>query len=246
MHTLIQIATVLAEILAVAALADFLAGVIHWIEDAYFDEDTPVIGPLFIRPNIVHHHLPRYFTKLSWWESSKDLFVAGLVVLAGAWWADLLTWQVWLFVILSVNANQIHKWSHRTRAENGKIISWLQDWKILQTPRHHGLHHTDPKNTFYCPITNFVNPVLEKISFWTRLEAVIERVTGIGHRTDTAVRGQGPGPEWLAEFRPAPRKLAPVLSMPARAAHANCGRDCAMCGAKCSGHFMLEHLQNAA
>lgn len=234
MLTLYKFLIVLLEILATAAFADFLAGVIHWIEDAYFTEETPVIGRLFITPNILHHHLPRHFTQLSWWDSSKDLLVAGLMVLAGAEWLHLLTWQVWLFVVLSVNANQVHKWSHRTRAENGRIISWLQDWRILQTPRHHGLHHKDPKNTYYCPITNLVNPVLEKLSFWTRVEALIERLTGITHRSDTAVRGQGPGPEWLAAYRPAPR--VPVVLLKKEASPSSCQHACSRCPAPCAAH----------
>lgn len=73
------------------------------------------------------------------------------------------------------------------------------------------MHHSDPKNTYYCPITNFVNPALERIDFWTRLEAVIERLTGVTHRTDTAVRGQGPGPDWLVAYRPAPATSRPTV-----------------------------------
>lgn len=205
MHLLISAFSIVAQIILVAALADFIAGVIHWAEDAYFTEDTPIIGPLFIRPNIVHHHYPRFFTHLTWWQSSWDLALAGGVLLLIAWPLGLLSWQLALFAVVSANANEIHKWSHRTRAENGRIISALQDWHILQTPRHHGLHHSDPKNTYYCPVTNLVNPVLERVDFWTRLEAIIERLTGAKHRTDTAVRGQGPGPEWLVLCRPAPK-----------------------------------------
>ena len=202
MSTLLSFLGVLGQIVLVLALADFIAGVIHWLEDAYFTEDTPVIGPMFIRPNIVHHHLPRFFTRLSWWQSSGDLVLAGIVLLLVAWPLGLLRWQLWLFVAVSVNANQVHKWSHRTRAENGRFISALQDWHILQTPKHHALHHSDPKNTFYCPITNLVNPLLEHVEFWNRLESLVERLTGITHRADTAVRGQGPGPAWLEEYRP--------------------------------------------
>lgn len=202
MKLLLLTAWQFAQVVLIAALADFIAGIVHWLEDAYFTEDTPVIGPLFIRPNIVHHHLPRYFTRLSWWQSSFDLLIVNLVFLAWAWWFGFLSWQLVLFAVLSTNANEIHKWSHRTRAENGRLISLLQDWHILQTPRHHGLHHSDPKNTYYCPITNFVNPVLERINFWTRVESIIARLTGVTHRPDTAVRGQGPGPAWLAEYRP--------------------------------------------
>jgi hypothetical protein len=202
MHLLLTVPGILAQIVLIAALADFIAGAVHWAEDAYFTEDTPVIGPLFIRPNILHHHQPRYFTRLSWWQSSKDLLLVGVVLLFAASLVGLLTWQLWLFVTISVNANQVHKWSHRTRAENGWLISKLQDWHILQTARHHGLHHSDPKNTYYCPVFNFVNPVLERVDFWARLESIVERVTGITHRHDTAVRGQGPGPDWLEFYKP--------------------------------------------
>ncbi len=208
MSLLLLIFRTVFKFVLTVALADFAAGAIHWAEDAYFTEDTPLIGKLFIRPNIVHHHHPRFFTHLTWWQSSWDLTLVGVVILLIAWPLGLLGWPLCLFVALSINANEIHKWSHRTRKENGRIISFLQDWHILQTPRHHGVHHSDPKNTFYCPITNFVNPVLEKLEFWTRAEAVIEYLTGATHRLDTAVRGQGPGPEWLAEFRPASARPA--------------------------------------
>ncbi|MCX6956140.1 MAG: hypothetical protein NTV51_28725 [Verrucomicrobia bacterium] len=192
----------LAQVLGLVMLADFLAGVVHWLEDAYGSEDTPVVGPLLIRPNIVHHHYPRFFTRLSWWQSSWDLLLLGGVIVGAAAWFGLLSWQLWLFVAISINANQVHKWSHRTRAENGRVISFLQDIRVLQTPHHHALHHTDPKNTYYCPVTNLVNPILERLRFWPRLEALIERTTGLRHREDTSVRGQGPGPAWLGEFRP--------------------------------------------
>jgi ubiquitin-conjugating enzyme E2 variant len=218
MNTLLHFVLIAVQVVLIFGLADFVAGVVHWAEDAYFTEDTPVIGPQIIRPNIVHHHFPRYFTKLSWWESAAELVLAGLVLLAIAWPLGLISWQLILFVVVSINANEIHKMAHRTRAENGTIISFLQDCRILQTPHQHGLHHSDPKNTYYCPVTNYVNPLLERLRFWDHLENIVERLTGATHRHDTAVRGQGPGPEWLAEFKPPSRKSCAQ----------NCGR-CAQC-----------------
>jgi ubiquitin-conjugating enzyme E2 variant len=227
MHLLITVLSTALQIVLIAAVADFIAGVIHWAEDAYFTENTPFIGPLFIRPNIVHHHYPRFFTHLSWWHSSRDLVLVGALLLLAAWPLGLLCWQLGLFVALSINANEIHKWSHRTRKENGRLISLLQDWHILQTAQHHGLHHADPKNTYYCPITNFVNPVLERIAFWTRLEAVIARLTGVTHRVDTAVRGHGPGPVWLSEFRPTP--AANVITFPSASTPTQTDADASRC-----------------
>ena len=197
MHTL----QILLQALGVILLADFLAGVFHWLEDAYGTEDTPVLGPLVIKPNIVHHHYPRSFTKLTWWQSSWELLLIGALIIGVVAWAGVLTWHVWLFVLLCANANQVHKWSHQTRAENGRVVSFLQDCWILQTPRQHALHHTDPKNTYYCPLTNLLNPALEAVRFWDCLESVIETLTGATHRQDTSNRGEGPAPDWITELR---------------------------------------------
>lgn len=230
MNLALLLLSIVAQVILIAALADFVAGAIHWAEDAYFTEETPVIGPLFIRPNIVHHHHPRFFTHLTWWQSSWDLALVSAGVLLVAWPLGLLSWQLGLFLALSTNANEIHKWSHRTRAENGWLIAKLQDWRILQTPRHHGLHHSDPKNTYYCPITNFVNPALERIAFWDHAERIIASLAGVTHRPDTAVRGQGPGPSWLAEYRSTgaartaahPYRLAASRSAHAQSGHVSC------------------------
>src|SRR5262252_5088879 len=120
------------QFMATVLAADFVAGFIHWLEDAYVREDTPLVGKLIARPNIVHHHCPRYMTRHSWLQSSWDLalFAVGLVLVA--WKFHFLTWHVWVFAALTANANQVHKWSHRTRAENGRLISFLQDIRVLQ------------------------------------------------------------------------------------------------------------------
>ena len=190
------------QIPAVIFAAEFVAGAVHWFEDAYVREDTPLIGKIVGRPNTVHHHFPRYMTRHNWWQSSWDLALLSAILVVGAWSFGLLTWQVWLFAILAANANEFHKWEHRTRKENGRIISFLQDIKILQTAKHHALHHTDPKNSHYCTVTNVLNPLLDGIRFWDGAEWALARTTGLRRREDTSVHGHGPGPAWLAEFDP--------------------------------------------
>ncbi|MEI9865771.1 MAG: fatty acid desaturase CarF family protein [Limisphaerales bacterium] len=128
------------------------------------------------------------------------LLAAILVTVAG--FCGLLTWHVWPFAVLAANANEFHKWEHRTRKENGWMISFLQDVKILQTSKHHALHHTDPKNSHYCTITNVLNPVLDTLRFWDGLEWLLAKTICLHRQPDTSVRGCGPGPAWLAEFSP--------------------------------------------
>lgn len=193
-----------AQFLATVFVAEFVAGLVHWFEDAYIRDHTPLIGRFIGRPNTIHHHYPRYMTRHSWWQSSWDLALLATILLVGAWGCGWLTWYVCLFAILAANANEFHKWEHRTRKENGRLISFLQDIKILQTARHHALHHTDPKDSHYCTITNYLNPVLDTLRFWDGFEWLLAKTIGLHRQPDTSVRGCGPGPAWLAEFgRPA-------------------------------------------
>lgn len=198
MHTLIALPLQAAGVVLVA---DLVAGLIHWAEDAYIREDTPLVGRLIGRPNTLHHHLPRRMARNSWWQSNWDLMLVMGLLVAGAAAIGRLTWQVWLFAIVAGNANEVHKWSHRTRRENGWLISRLQDWRILQTPQHHAVHHTNPKEVHYCPITNVLNPVLDRLRVWSGLEWLLERVTGLRRRPDTSVPGQGTPPAWITEMR---------------------------------------------
>ena len=194
----------LVQIVATVLAADFVAGFIHWLEDAYVREDTPLIGKHVTRPNIIHHHFPRQMTRNNWWQSNYDLLLVSVALIAIAWCLSWLTWEVLLFAVLSANANEFHKWAHRTRAENGCVISFLQTIRLLQTAKHHARHHTDPKNSHYCTMTNILNPVLDGTHFWDGLEWLLERTFGLQRRDDSSVRGFGPGPAWLAELRRKP------------------------------------------
>jgi plasmanylethanolamine desaturase len=178
---------VVVEIIGSVLVADFLSGLFHWLEDAYGRESWPITGRLVTQPNILHHHEPRYFTRYGWFESSWILLCLGLVVLTVAWLLGALTWQVWLVVVLGINANQVHKWAHRTPKENGPFVSLLQRVGLLQTVRHHARHHTDPKNSHYCVLINLVNPLVDGIRFWDGLEWVIWRIFGVPRRIDTSV-----------------------------------------------------------
>jgi ubiquitin-conjugating enzyme E2 variant len=129
--------------------------------------------------------------------SCWDLWlVAGLIITA-AWAFGMLTPAVGLFAALVGNANQIHKWAHRSRRENGPWINLLHDLRILQSSRHHAIHHTDPKSTHYCVITEFLNPVLQRLRFWTRLECWLWKAFRIDRRSDTSNRRHGFTPQWV-------------------------------------------------
>lgn len=180
------------KLLLTILLADLVSGLVHWAEDAYARPGMPLLSRI-AEDNLLHHRKPRAFLARSWWQSSADLLAIGAVVLATAWWLDALTIWVLLFTVLAINANQVHKWAHMNRREVPRVIGWLQRARILQTPREHARHHTGTKDSHYCVLTNLSNPVLEKIRFWTTLEWLIAKTTGIQRRRDSEYAGSASG-----------------------------------------------------
>ena len=133
--------SIFLDVVVVLLVADFVSGVLHWLEDSYGRPEWPVIGRLVTVPNIIHHHRPTYFTKHSWFHSAEVLIVIGIIIIVSAWSLDLLTWQVLLFVGIGVNANEVHKWNHLPRTNRPELIVGLQAARILQTAEHHARHH---------------------------------------------------------------------------------------------------------
>ena len=175
---------VAVEIIAVILLADFGSGVLHWLEDSYGRPEWPLSGKWITIPNMIHHHYPTYFTKHSWFKSAEVLLVLGVVIMLFAWYLNILTWHVMLLVAIGINANELHKWNHLPRRKRNKVVVFLQKLTLIQTPAHHAKHHRGSKNTHYCVITNFLNPMLEAISFWRILEQAIQKCLGVHKKPD--------------------------------------------------------------
>jgi ubiquitin-conjugating enzyme E2 variant len=178
------------DVIACVLLADFLSGFFHWLEDAYGQADWPITGRLITQPNILHHSNPRHFLKNSWLNSAQELLAMGGLTLLLSYWLGCLNWMTWLVVLIGVNANEFHKWAHRTQAENGKLITFLQKIGLLQSPAHHACHHRGGKNTHYCVVTNCLNPILDAIHLWSFFEWIVFQICGAKRRLDVTVVGK--------------------------------------------------------
>jgi len=96
-------------------------------------------------------------------------------------------WQVILVILIGTSANEVHRWAHQTPQENGKLIQFLQQVGILQSPFHHALHHQGQKNSHYCVITNWLNPLVDSVNLWLILEYLISKLLGIYRRSDQSI-----------------------------------------------------------
>ncbi|WP_067734490.1 fatty acid desaturase CarF family protein [Novosphingobium naphthalenivorans] len=169
--------TVLSLILQALAgllLADFLTGVFHWLEDRYGRESWPVLGPLVIAPNRLHHEQPLAFTRSGFlsrnWTCAVAAGLIGLPLLAVS---GPSIWLAMAFVFGAL-ANEFHFWSHcPDRAPT--IAHMLRAIGLMQPRGHHARHHAAPHDRCYCVLTTWLNPLLDHIGLWSRLERLLPK-----------------------------------------------------------------------
>lgn len=170
------------QVLVGYLLADFIMGIFHWIKDTYFGPFTPIIGKTFIWGSRLHHARPRHVIEFT----DRELFTSSALWTL-SWMAPLMymtgisIFNVVLFLTICVN-DIVHKYAHMLDTERPYLATLLQQIRIIQSHDDHYEHHVCPHEINYCPITPYVNPVLEKINFWKRLENIVQQVFRVGPR----------------------------------------------------------------
>lgn len=164
-------------------LADFASGFVHWACDRFGTEDTPLLGPNFIKPFRHHHVDPKAITHHDFIETNGNNSIVTLPMMGLAWLIPVSsTWGLFMFTSLTSLAfwifltNQFHKWSHQHREEVPWVIQRLQDAKIVMSVDHHQMHHTAPHDSYYCITSGWLNRPLDAINFWGRAELLVERI----------------------------------------------------------------------
>jgi ubiquitin-conjugating enzyme E2 variant len=193
----------LAHLLGIALAAasgyvfsDFLSGFVHWAGDTVGDESTPIFGPNFVRPFRFHHVDPEDITRHDFVETNgNNCIVAApvlllvLLLLPHHTGALFYTFLVVAFTALFVFAtNQFHKWAHTKNP--APWIRLLQRANLILSPEHHVVHHTSPRDKYYCITVGWMNPLLDKIHFFRFIEKVFTRIDPNSLRPDPADRPQ--------------------------------------------------------
>ena len=181
------------ELLWLAALAiplslllgDFVGGLVHWTADTYFSENTPVVGPALIKPFRQHHLFPRDICTHTFVSIVGNVCILAVPVLSLClyllWVSNhgLLAFAILCITLMTaatVATNVFHKWAHQEEPSAG--VRWLQRTRLILEPRHHQVHHTEPFEMHYCITNGWLNPLLNKIGFFRKLEALL-RLLGI-------------------------------------------------------------------
>lgn len=160
---------------------DFISGVVHWAADTYCSETTPIVGPSLVKPFRRHHTYPRDICTHNLVETVGNVTILAVPVLSGClyllWllpesgWLAFAVVSVSLMAVATVATNQFHKWAHQESPS--AFARWLQRTRLVLDPSHHKVHHTEPFDMHYCITNGWLNPVLNKLNFFRRLEATL-------------------------------------------------------------------------
>ena len=165
-----------------------MAGVVHWWEDRYLtDEQSLEFLASVSLENKTHHVKPTAMTMCRPWENMRSAAPFSWPLALLLWWVNAPT-VVWLAVFFSTFGNLVHRYAHLPKRRVPNWIQFMQSTGLFISPEHHDTHHRSngkliPKNQAsiaYCPMTDWVNPLLDHVKFWDCCERVLR---GIGVKT---------------------------------------------------------------
>lgn len=166
-------------------LGDFVSGFVHWGADSYFHYNTPLVGAAFIKPFRLHHIYPKDICTHNLVSVSGNTCILAVPLLSVCtyllWDDDSPAWLaagIFLTGIMSlatVLTNLFHKWAHLAERAP-RIVKWLQSKHLVLPADHHQVHHTAPFNRYYCITNGWLNPLLDRIQFFPRMEAGLRKI----------------------------------------------------------------------
>jgi len=168
--------------------ADFITGIFHWWEDSYGNPNWKIIGKYVVQPNLVHHKQPHKLLEGSYWSRINTTVFGVAIVATLLWLFGLLSWQVIVGLAFCTQSNEVHAMSHRPETKTSKLVRFLQNIGIFQSKKMHRWHHKAPYETNFCAMSDFCNPILNKIGFFEKLEHLILKVFKIKVLRGSSIR----------------------------------------------------------
>ncbi len=161
-------------------LADFLTGIAHWAQDKLLTFEPKNKWLRGIKAdNDLHHAKPAAMLRFTWWENINTSAPYTWPTAAVLFWLGAPP-LIYLAIFFGSFANLIHRFSHMPKGKLNRFLRFMQWTGLFISIEHHREHHFDRNGVIrkedttvrYCPMTDWVNPILDRIRFWSALEFI--------------------------------------------------------------------------
>ncbi len=188
MHTLALILFEAGSLIGCLLAVDLISGFLHWAEDTWMAPgQSKLLDRFVVIDNIDHHRRPGAIRAGNYWATNRVCIalaaIAGAVLLA----CHVHAWQAYAIVLLASQSNQVHLWAHSSNPP--QLVAWCQSIGLLQSRKQHAIHHKQPYASNFCTMTDYCNPLLERIGFWRTLERILVRCGATVQRASAARGG---------------------------------------------------------
>ncbi len=165
-------------VLSAWLLADFISGVGHWYEDKVLNKPSAYrFLDQLQKDNDLHHDQPTYLLRTSWFDNISTTAVITLPISVLLFFVGAPT-VIWLAVWFATFANLVHRFAHTPPAKRPLLVRMMQKTGLFISFDQHHRHHFKGRRKVkkansqicYCPMTSWLNPILDKIKFWSLLE----------------------------------------------------------------------------
>lgn len=142
-------------------LADLWSGVFHAVGDSERFGDSKLVK-LIVSNNESHHAKPLAIVDQDFISRNITSWIGTLMIVVP--WYYLAGPSLVLAGMLAggLMVSEVHRWAHApSRAP--RWAKYVQETGLFQSPRHHSLHHRPPHGVRFCLLTNYMNPILDRI-----------------------------------------------------------------------------------
>lgn len=170
-----DIFSIAAQLLFGWLIADFLSGLFHWIEDRVLWVGMPLLSRAIVEPNRLHHREPAAFLRQTLWQRNSTTWAAVLAVAIPWLWFSGFSW-IWLGAIAGgLVVTEVHAQTHRDPNFTGLYRKLMRIGVVQSAPEHFG-HHRGAMDSRYCILTDWLNPLIDHVGLWWRLENGLEAI----------------------------------------------------------------------
>jgi ubiquitin-conjugating enzyme E2 variant len=151
----------LLELLLGWFLADLWSGIFHAVGDSKTLGNSKLVK-IIVSNNESHHEKPLAIVDQDFVPRNITSWIGTLLIAIPWFWFFGPSWVLAGMIAGGLMVSEVHRWAHAP-SKTPNWAKYVQRTGLFQSPKHHSLHHRPPHSVRFCLLTDYVNPILDRM-----------------------------------------------------------------------------------